>query len=73
MLMTKIKEGDGLTVTLGDKVMQLTVLEARGGKAMLGVEAPKDVLVRRRGRQEEGRSPQEGDAQGGPVPIEGGP
>lgn len=47
MLVLSRDDLESVVITCGDKVMTLTVLEARNGRARLGFQAPRDFKISR--------------------------
>jgi len=48
MLVLSRKKNEAVVVDLGDRVIEVTVVEIRGDKVRLGFTAPKEVPVHRR-------------------------
>lgn len=55
MLVLKRRDGERIVVTVGDVRIVLTVLKSSAGRAAIGLDAPRDVLVAREELGEPGK------------------
>ena len=47
MLVLSRKKNESIVIDVGDKLITVTVVEVRGDKVRLGIEAPREVPVHR--------------------------